>query len=152
VNKSLLRKVHQLVGGGLQMDFGDMHIYEWTNKRGRNASCSKGTFTINFFNSSWRFLRDGKIIFGRNDYFENNENLSKIVSEEMENVINVSFIEKRNKYDYRLYFSNNITLETFEAGERTDDIDSPLYMTDKENKKILDINLLCNYKEEYTGV
>jgi hypothetical protein len=147
MNKSLLRKVHQLVGSGLQMDFGDIYTFEWTNKRGKNASCEKGTFTINFFNSGWRFLRDGKIIFGCNDYFENNERLSKIAIQEMENTIEILLIEKKSKYDYGLYFSQNIILETFELREDEDGVDPPLYLTDKENKEVLDINLLCNYKE-----
>jgi hypothetical protein len=127
------------------MDFGNMQIYEWTNKRGKKASCEKGTFTISFFNSGWRFLRDGKILFARNDYFEDNKKLREMVKEEVENVVDILFIEKLNKYDYRLYFSKNIILETFELSEGRDD--PPLYLTDKEAKAVLDINLLCDYKD-----
>jgi hypothetical protein len=145
VNKSLLRKVHQLTGGGLQMEFGDMHTHEWINKRGKKGSREKGIFTIHFFHSGWRFLCDGKILFGNRDYFEDNEKLYKIAEQKMENVIDILLIKKINKYDYRLYFSEDIILETFELAEGEND--PPIYLTDNEDKKVLDINLLCDYKE-----
>jgi hypothetical protein len=145
VNKRLLRKIHQLTGGGLQMDFGDMHVYDWTNKRGKKENCEKGAFTISFFNSGWRFLRDEKILFACNDYFEDVETLRKFIKQEIENAVDILLIEKKNKYDYKLYFSKNIILETFELSEGRND--PPLYLTDKEAKVVLDINLLCDYKE-----
>jgi hypothetical protein len=129
------------------MEFGDIHTYEWINKRCIKGSREKGTFTISFFHSGWRFLRSGKIFFGNSDYFEDNERLYKIAEQEMENVIDILLIEKMNKYDYRLHFSENIILETFELVEDGDD--PPLYLTDKENKAVLDINLLCDYMEAH---
>jgi hypothetical protein len=145
VNKCLLRKIHQLTGGGLQMDFGDICMYEWINKRGKKTNFEKGTFTISFFNSGWRFLRDEKILFASRDYFEDVEELKEIVEREIENTVDILLIERKNKYDYQLFFSRNIVLETFELIEGGDH--PPLYLTDKEDKKVLDINLLCDYKE-----
>jgi hypothetical protein len=145
MNKCLLRKIHQLTSGGLQMEFGDMGIYEWTNTRGKRAAYVKGTFTISFFNSGWRFICNEEIIFACNDYFEDNDELRKIVEQKIVNTVDILLIEKRNRYDYKLFFTRNIILETFELSEGRDG--PPLYLTDKENKVVLNINLLCNYKE-----
>jgi hypothetical protein len=145
MNKCLLRKIHQLTSGGIQMEFGDMGIYEWTNTRGKRATYEKGTFTISFFHSGWRFIRNEEIIFACNDYFEDNDELRKIVEQKIVNAVDILLIEKMNKYDYRLHFSKGIILETFELSEGRDS--PPLYLTNKENKEVSDINLLCDYKE-----
>jgi hypothetical protein len=70
--------------------------------------------------------------------------LRKIAEQEIEKIFHISLIERKNKYDYKLYFSDNIMLETFELSEGRDY--PPLYLTDGKDNEVLDIGLLCDFR------
>jgi hypothetical protein len=145
VDDHLLIELVQNMDGSLQMHFGEMHEYEWIGKSGKHIA-ETGTYTIYFFESGWRFLKDNEIFLGYKDYFIDDPELTKLVEETLENVISIISVERLDKHDYRVFFSNNIILETFAL--KTNIVYAPLYLTDKNNKGIDDINLFCTYHEK----
>jgi hypothetical protein len=145
MNDHLLIELDQNMDGSLRMHFGEMHEYEWIGKSGKHIS-EKGIYTIYFFDRGWRFLKVNEIFLGYEDHFVDPE-LTKLAEETIENVISIISIERLNKHDYRVFFSNNIILETF--GLSSNRVHDSLYLTDKNNKGIDDINLFCTYNTFY---
>jgi hypothetical protein len=104
--KLLVSKLERLVGGGLQIEIGQL-AYRKANSRNEIV---RGEYSISFFCSSWRFIdSNGRILLGNFDY--NDEYIASVFFK----IVDSNSIDSlcvKNK-DTVIQFSTGIVLETY---------------------------------------
>lgn len=142
----LLSKLTRLYGGDLRLDFGTLEKLRRLNNKGIEHETLHGEFRISFFGSGWRIIKNNVLYIGQANYFEDDDDLSKKIQSELENVISIQNIERVNQYDYKLFFDQKIIIETFllESGASK----NCLFITDRLGKEINNIDLFCKYYDK----
>lgn len=129
--KLYLSKITQLVGGALQLDFGNIIQCSIINAKGKTRKIERGEYQLQFFDCAWRFMKNEKILFGCFDY-EENDYLS-IDGIQYHNVELLSLISV-NLLDQRIILSDNISIDIFPASKS---VYKPIhYFTDRNNNEV----------------
>ena len=136
--KYAVAKLLNLVGYGLQIDFGELTVISWKNAKGKTCEIFRGDYMLQIFDCFWRIRRKNDIILACNDV-ENDIDFLDLLHLSDKLYLRNSY--EVNNLDFTLSFTQDIEIDFFSIITQP----HPLYLlTDKYNKTFSDLNVLYN--------
>lgn len=108
--KYAVAKLLNLVGYGLQIDFGELTVILWKNAKGKTREIFRGDYMLQIFDCFWRIRRKNDIILACNNV-ENDINFLDIL--DLSDKLYLCNSYELNNLDFTLSFNQDIEIDFF---------------------------------------